>query len=103
MLTKKRVLVVGGLAVVLAVPAGVAVAAAASPSPAAAGASPESGRMLGGRGDPADCPYHTSVEAQQWRAQRADRQKLPAAERQQLAQQHRRQMWAQMTGTTPRS
>jgi Spy/CpxP family protein refolding chaperone len=100
MRTKKRVLIVGGLAVVLAVPAGVAVAAAASPTPAAAGAGPGSGRMLGG-GDPADCPYHNSVQAQQWRAQRADRQQLPAAERQQLAQQHRRQMWAQMTGTTP--
>ncbi len=100
MLTKKRVLVVGGLAVVLAVPAGVAVAAAASPNPAAPGAGP-SGRMLGGRGDPADCPYHNSVQAQQWRAQRAERQQLPAAERQQLAQQHRQQMWAQMTGTTP--
>ena len=99
----KRVLVVGGLAVVLAVPAGAAVAAAASPSPAAPGAGPGgSGRMLGG-GDPADCPYHNSVEAQQWRAQRADRQKLPAAERQKLAQQHRQQMWAQMTGTTPPS
>lgn len=97
----KRMLVIGGLAVVLAAPAGVAVAA--SPSAGAAGAGPGSGRVLGGRGDPADCPYHNSAEAQQWRAQRADRQKLPAGERQKLAQQHRQQMWARHAGVTPPS
>ena len=42
MMTVKRVLVVGGLAVAVAVPAGMAVAAAASPSPGS-GAGPGSG------------------------------------------------------------
>jgi Spy/CpxP family protein refolding chaperone len=101
----KRVLVVGGLMAALAVPAGVAVAAAASPGPGAAGAGSGAGPMPGGRGDPADCLFHDSAQAQAqaWRAQRAARQTLPAAERQRLADQHREQMWTLRAAATPPS
>ena len=41
------------------------------------------GRMMeGGYADPEDCPYYNSTEAQQWRAQREQRQQLTPAERQ---------------------
>jgi hypothetical protein len=106
MMTRKRVLVVGGLAVALVVPVGAAVAAgvavAASPSQGATGTGPGTGPMPGGRG-PQDCPYHDSAQMQVWRAQWAERQNLPLAERQQLTQQYHQRMWAQMTGTTPPS
>jgi len=55
--------------------------------------------MNGGYGDPDDCPLHNSTEAQQWRDQRADRQKLSATERQKLAEQHRATMRGSATST----
>ncbi len=102
----KRILIVTGMVVALGVPAGAAVAATAnsgganhgpaSTGPAGAGY----GRMTnGGYGDPADCPLHDSTEAQQWRDQAADRQKLSATERQKLAEQHRATMRALATST----
>jgi hypothetical protein len=105
----RRALVVTGLAVVLAVPGGAALAqAAAPPSPTPAptaatsppggygpGAGP--GWMTGGSGDPAACPFHESAEAQQWRAQRSQRQQLTPQERQKLIEQHRAQMHRWMT------
>ena len=99
MITKKRMLVVGGLVAVLAVPAGVAVAAVSSTgsnSPAAATQphGPGAGRMGNGVGDPDNCPVCNSAEMQQWRDLRADRQKLSPADRQQLAQQMRDRMSA---------
>ncbi len=107
MMIGKRTLVVGGLVAALTVPAGVAVAATATPSPSPStgtngpgyGPGPGYGRMAGGSyGDPQDCPYYNSTEAQQWRAQREQRQQLTPAERQKLIQQHREQMRKLMGG-----
>jgi hypothetical protein len=105
----KRTLVIGGLVAALAVPAGVAFAATSTPSPSpGAGAGTNApgygpggghGRMMGGGyGDPDDCPFYNSTEAQQWRAQRDQRQQLTPAERQKLVQQHREQMQKLMSG-----
>ncbi len=103
----KRALVVGGLVAALAVPAGVAVAATTpSPNPSPGTTSPGygpgagHGRMMGGGGygDPEDCPFYNSTEAQQWRAQRDQRQQLSPTERQKLIQQHREQMQKLMSG-----
>lgn len=103
----KRALVIGGLVAALAVPAGVAVAATATPSPSpgagtnSPGYGPGAGHgrtMGGGYGDPQDCPFYNSTEAQQWRAQREQRQQLTPAERQKLMQQHREQMQKLMSG-----
>ena len=59
------------------------------------------GRMMeGGYADPEDCPYYNSTEAQQWRAQREQRQQLTPAERQTLIQQHREQMRQLMSGSS---
>jgi hypothetical protein len=110
-----RTLVIGGLAIALVVPAGVAVAAAATPSPTPSTSGPSygpggaggpggwHGRMMGGAGmgaygDPDDCPFYDSAQAQQWRADREQRQQLPLAERQKLAQEHRAQMQQLRTG-----
>ena len=103
----KRALVIGGVMAALALPTGVAVAATTpSPSPSAgtngtgSGTRPGYGRMMGGGyGDPEDCPFYDSAEAQQWRAQREQRQQLSPAERQKLVQQHREQMQKLMSGT----
>ena len=98
----KRILIVTGIVAALGVPAGVAVAAtAANHGPAStAPAGVGYGRMMnGGYGDPDDCPLHNSTEAQQWRDQRADRQKLSATERQKLAEQHRATMRGSATST----
>lgn len=95
---RRRALVAGGLLVALAVPGGIAAAATATPTPSptsstgAPGYGPGAGRMMGGYGDPEDCPLHDSAQAQQWRAQREERAQLSPAERQKLAQQHREQM-----------
>ncbi len=103
----KRALVIGGLVAALAVPAGVAVAATTTPSPGAGtgtsspghGPGGGYGRMMGGGyGDPEDCPFYNSAEAQQWRAQRDQRQQLTPAERQKLVQQHRAEMQRLMSG-----
>ena len=108
----KRALVVGGLVAALAVPAGIAVAATTTPSPNGSAGTNSSGygpgggngRMMGGGGgaggygDPEDCPFYDSSEAQQWRAQREQRQQLTPAERQNLIQQHREQMQELMSG-----
>ena len=111
----KRTLVVGGLVAALAVPTGVALAASDStptpgPTSTAPGPGPGAGygRMMGGGGpgahgaygDPEDCPFYDSAEAQAWRDQREARQQLDPAERQKLVQQHREQMWNQMQGTS---
>ena len=115
-MTGKRVLLVGSLVAALAVPAGVAVAATTptptpSPSPSSPGYGPGGGpgglgagghaRMMGGGqyGDPDNCPFYNSTEAQQWRAQRDQRQQLTPTERQKLAQQHREQMQKLMSAT----
>ncbi len=102
----KRILIVTGMVVALGVPAGVAVAATAGSGPANHGPASTApagagyGRMTnGGYGDPDDCPLHNSTEAQQWRDQQADRQKLSVTERQKLAQQHRDAMRASATST----
>lgn len=113
-MTGKRFLIVGGVAAALMIPAGVAVAATTSPSPAPSttqpagpgygpgpgmrGGGPGNGPM-GGYGDPEDCPYYNSAEAQAWRDGREARQKLSVEERQKLAQQHREQMWQLRQGT----
>jgi hypothetical protein len=109
----KKALLVGGLVAALAVPAGVAVAATATPSPGpsspattqpnAPGPGQRPGQMMGGHGDPEDCPNYNSPQMQQWRDQRAERQNLSPAQRQQLMQQHREQMSAQPTGATTSS
>ncbi|MGN6244374.1 MAG: hypothetical protein ACTHQ3_11970 [Motilibacteraceae bacterium] len=99
-ITGRRALVAGGRLVALAVPGGIAAAATATPTPtptpapstSAPGYGPGAGRMMGGYGDPEDCPFHDSTQAQQWRAQRDDRAQLSPAERQKLVQQHREQM-----------
>lgn len=113
----KRALMVGAAVVALAVPTGVAVAATTpTPTPTAptAPAAPGGGQgygfghgpmggngwMTGGSGDPTDCPFYDSTEAQQWRDQRDERQQLTPEERQQLAEQHREQMQKLMSGTT---
>ncbi|HEY5031164.1 MAG TPA: hypothetical protein VIJ54_01730 [Actinomycetes bacterium] len=106
----KRALLVGGLVAALAVPAGVAVAATATPGPSGPattqpngpgpGPGQRPGQMMGGHGDPEDCPNYNSPQMQQWRDQRAERQNLSPAQRQQLMQQHREQMSAQPTGAT---
>jgi Spy/CpxP family protein refolding chaperone len=98
----KRALLVGGLVAALAVPAGVAVAATATP-PNAPGPGHGPGQMMGGHGDPEDCPNYNSPQMQQWRDQRAERQNLSPAQRQQLMQQHREQMSAQPAGATTSS
>lgn len=105
----KRILIVTGIVAALGVPAGVAVAATAAPGPgnhgpaSTAPAGAGYGRMTnGGYSDPADCPLHDSTEAQQWRDQAADRQKLSATERQKLAEQHRAAM-RQLADSTPTS
>src|SRR5512146_2510661 len=80
----KRTLVVGGLVAALAIPTGVAVAATTTPSPSSStvpnpgyGKGMRDGRMMGGGyGDPEDCPFHNSTEAQQWRSQHEQRQQL---------------------------
>jgi hypothetical protein len=100
----KKVLVVGGLVVALGIPGGVALATTldATPSPgpgAGQGFGPGQGRMGAGYGDPEDCPFHDTAEAQQWRDQREERQQLPVQERQKLVQQHRQQMWEHMGAT----
>ena len=111
MMVKRALLVlVGGLVAALAVPAGVAVAATATPSPGpsspattppnAPGPGHGPGQMMDGHGDPEDCPNYNSPPMQQWRNQRAERQNLSPAQRQQLMQQHREQMSAQPTGAT---
>jgi hypothetical protein len=108
----RRALVIGGLVAALAVPAGVAVAAV-DPSPGPRTPSPTApgygygpgggaGRM-GGIGNPEDCPFYDSPEAQQWRSQREQRQQLSPAERQKLVQQHREQMQKLMSGTATSS
>lgn len=109
----KRALVIGGLVAALAIPAGAAGAAFAastpspSPSPSSGvpGGGPGSGygRMMGGAGygDPDDCPFHDSPQAQQWRADREQRQQMPPAERQNLIQQHREQMEQLMGAARP--
>jgi hypothetical protein len=61
------------------------------------------GQMMGGHGDPEDCPNYNLPQMQQWRDQRAERQNLSPAQRQQLMQQHREQMSAQRTGATTSS
>ena len=102
----KRILIVTGIVAALGVPAGVAVAATADAGVANRGPASTApggvgyGRMMnGGYGDPDDCPLHNSTEAQQWRDQRADRQKLSATERQKLAEQHRATMRGSATST----
>ncbi len=102
----KRILIVTGMVAVLGVPAGMAVAATADSGPANRGpattrpAGPGYGRMMSdGNGDPADCPFYNSTQAQQWRDQQPDRQKLSATERQKLAEQHRAAMRELATST----
>ena len=87
----KGALLVGGLVAALAVPAGVAVAATATPSPGPSGPATtppngpgpgpgqRPGQMMGGHGDPEDCPNYNSPQMQQWRDQRAERQNLSPA------------------------
>jgi hypothetical protein len=76
-----------------------------SPSPTAPGYGPGggAGRMMGGSGNAEDCPFYDSPEAQQWRAQREQRQQLSPTERQKLVQQHREQMQKLMSGTAASS
>ena len=96
----KPALLIGGLVAALAIPTGVAVAATTTPSPSpSTGTNPgygpgmRYGRMMdGGYGDPQDCPFSDSTEAQQWRSQRQQRRTLEPAQRQKLMQQHREQM-----------
>lgn len=79
-MSTRKLLVVGGLTLALAVPAGVAVAATSTPSPepgTTQQGGPGYGRMMGGgmgHGDPEDCPYYNSADMQKWREQRAERQ-----------------------------
>ncbi len=91
----KRIALAGGVALVMAVPAGVAVAATGSPSPSPSpststsqpstgpgsgyGYGPGYGRMMGGTGDPEDCPFYDSSDpaaAEQWREHQAQRQQM---------------------------
>jgi hypothetical protein len=101
----KRTLLVAGLVAALAVPSGVALAAGGAtptPGPGAAngqGYGPGQRGMMGGYGDPEDCPFHDTAAAQQWRDQREERQQLSFEERQKLVQEHRAQM-QQLRGTT---
>ena len=88
-------LAVAAAALAIALPAGVAVAAtgssAPSPSPSTSqptdrpaggyggGYGPGHGRMMGGTGDPEDCPFYDSSDPaalQQWRDRQAQRQQL---------------------------
>lgn len=87
----KRILIVTGMVAALGVPAGVAVAATADASPGNRGPA-STAPARAGYGDPDECPYYNSTQAQQWRDQRADRQKLSATERQKLVEQHRAEM-----------
>lgn len=108
----RKLLVVGGLAGVLVLPAGIAVATTSAPTPDPGTSAstqpfgPGNGAGLGGQGrmmggdDRDDCPYYNSDEMQKWRDQRADRQKLSLTERRKLAQQHRERMAAERAGTT---
>jgi hypothetical protein len=113
----KRLIVAGSIVLALGLPAGVAVAATTSPSPSTStsstapttaptatptpgqgygpGYGPGYGRMMGGTGDPEDCPFYDSAQAQQWRDQRADRQ--------QLMQQMHRNWAATATPSAPAS
>ena len=93
----RKAMLIGGLVAALAVPAGIAVAATTpAPTPSTGtygpGYGPGPGPMMGGRGDPEDCPFYDSAEAQQWRAQREQRQQLTPTERQRLMDQHRQKM-----------
>ena len=78
---------VGGLAVVLAVPTGMGVALAADSTPTP-GAGPAAGRGTGGSGPPAWAPqeckdHYNSPEMQQWRV---DHQAQRLAHRQEMLQ-----------------
>ena len=102
----KRILIVTGIVAVLGVPAGVAVAATTGPGAANHGPASTApagvgyGRMTdSGYGDPADCPFHDSAEAQQWRASAVRPEKLSATDRQKLAEQHRAAMRMLATST----
>jgi len=83
----RKWLLVGGLAVVLAVPAGVGVALAADTTPTP-GAGPAAGRGPAGSGPPSWAPqeckdHYNSPQMQQWRA---DHQAQRLAHRQEMLQ-----------------
>lgn len=113
MMRTKKLLMVGGLVAALAIPAGVAVAATDSPPPDAPemtqpdqpGFGPH-GRMMGGNGDPEECPFYDSEAMQEWREQRDERLQEREQWRQQQdgewqqhrheREQHRQQMHEHM-------
>jgi len=83
----RKWLLVGGLAVVLAVPAGMGVALAADSTPTP-GAGPAAGRGPAGSGPPSWAPqeckdHYNSPQMQQWRA---DHQAQRLAHRQEMLQ-----------------
>ena len=115
----KRVLVIGGLATALAVPAGIAVAAGSGPNPKSTTPSTTQpygprfgggvgmmggsrGMIGGGYGDPDDCPFYNSADRQKLQQERQKLQqqlqnaKTPA-ERQKLMQPWHDRVWANRT------
>ena len=107
----KRVLVIGGLATALAVPAGIALAAGGGPGPGPNPTTPSTtqpygprfgggyGMMGGGYGDPDDCPFHNSADRQKLMQERQKLQQqmqkaTTFSERQKLMQQWHDRVWA---------